>query len=184
MQTDKRELGRQLLVDAISVEAGTYSSVNIADHLRQAADLLTNEPLLPGPEVIAQAAADYMNKSANSLCDSRIWLGLADKIGALIPAHPRAEQGEALAQAIYDATPHLPTCELMLDLGARTYSCSCDRPVRAIIAAEDAERERCAGIAEATMPKNDVSDWTVYAHTRASVAQDIAAAIRNPEGDS
>jgi hypothetical protein len=54
---------------------------------------------------------------------------------------------KARARAILDATPHAATCEVVLDLGARTYSCSCDRHSRAMLQFANecvaAERARC-----------------------------------------
>lgn len=50
-------------------------------------------------------------------------------------AHQSASGVEQRARAreVLANTEHLPTCELRLDLGARTYSCSCDRPIRAML---------------------------------------------------
>lgn len=52
------------------------------------------------------------------------------------------------AKAIWDATPHADTCELRLDLGPRTYSCSCDHHERAIIAALSRATPSVAGMGE------------------------------------
>lgn len=86
---------------------------------------------------------------------------------------------EQRAQEVLDATPHshCPAWSNSFSMPTE-HKCICDRSVRAIIAAEDAERERCAGIAQSRA--DGIKKYALPVVLALLIA--LPDAIRNPEG--